>query len=104
MKVKKGDTVKILSGKDRGKTGKILSVLRDEGRIIVEKINIVKKHRKQTGNSAERNEGGIIEVESPISVSKVMIVCPSCSKPARIGYKINKDKKVRICKKCSSTL
>ena len=102
MKVKKGDTVKILSGKDRGKTGNILSVLRDEGKVIVEKVNIVKKHKKQAGN--QKDEGGIIEIESPIPVSKVMIVCPSCSKPARIGYKVNKGKKVRICKKCSSTL
>jgi large subunit ribosomal protein L24 len=102
LKVKKGDTIKVLSGKDRGKSGKVLSLIRDSGKIIVEKINIVKKHKKQTGET--KDAGGIIEMEAPINVSKVMVVCPACSKPTRIGYEVKGGKKTRICKKCRGKL
>lgn len=102
MKIRKGDSVKILSGKDRGKRGKVLSVLQSEGKVVVEKVNRVKKHKKQTGE--QKDPGGIIEVEAPIDISKVMIVCSSCNKPTRIGYKRMKDRKVRICKKCKEVL
>ena len=102
MKIKKGDTVRVLSGKDRGKIGKVLSVLKGRGRVVVEKVNKVKKHKKQSGD--QKDPGGIVEVEAPIDVSKVMVVCPSCSKPTRVGYKVTKDKKVRICKKCKGLL
>ncbi len=98
MKIKKGDLVKILSGKDRSKIGKVLSVLKDKEKIIVEKVNIVKRHEKQTGN--QKDEGGIIEVEAPIYASKAMVICPLCNKPSRIGYKIKGKKKRRICKSC----
>jgi large subunit ribosomal protein L24 len=102
MKIKKGDTVKIISGKDRGKLSKVLSVLGDSDRVVVEKVNVAKIHKKQTGN--QKDPGGIIEVERPISISKVMVVCPSCNKSTRVGWKISKDKKVRICKKCKNVL
>jgi large subunit ribosomal protein L24 len=98
VKIKKGDTVKILSGKDRGKTGRVSMVLKKENKILVEKINIVKKHRKQ--KSDQKEEQGIIEVEAPISASKAMIVCPLCNKPTRVSYKVSKGKKERMCKKC----
>jgi large subunit ribosomal protein L24 len=102
VKIHKDDTVKILSGKDRGKSGKVLAVLHDEDKVIVEKINIVKKHKKQTGD--QKDFVGIVEVEAPISVGKVMVICPGCNKPARIRYKVGKDSKERVCAKCGSKL
>lgn len=102
LKIKKGDTVKIISGKDRGKESKVLSVLRDQGRIIVEKVNFVKKHKKRTGK--EKDPGGIIEIEAPIDISNVMLICPWCSKVVRVGLRIEQNKKVRICKKCQKVI
>lgn len=102
MKVKLKDTVKILSGKDRGKTGKVLRVFRKTNKIVVEKVHVVKKHKKQTNKQTD--PGGIIEVESPVSLSKVLVVCPSCGKATRIAYTKKEDKKVRICKKCNEVL
>lgn len=94
--------MKVISGKDRGKIGTVSMVLRKSGKIVVEKVNVVKKHKKQTGE--QKDQGGIIEVESPIPQGKVMIVCSKCNKPTRIGYKKQTDKKVRICKKCDKVL
>ena len=102
MKVKKGDQVKVISGKDRGKISKVLAVLGKEGKVVVEKVNVAKKHKKQTGN--QKDPGGIIELESPIDISNIMAICPSCNKSIRVGYKIVEGKKVRICKKCKSVL
>ena len=100
MKLKKGDIVKILSGKYRGKTGAILKIFPKKATAIVEKVNIVKKHEKKTAN--EKEPGGIIEVEAPMSISKLMLQCKNCGKFARIGFKIDeKGKKTRICKRCS---
>lgn len=102
MKIKTGDTVKILSGKDRGKTGKVLTVLHDDEKIIVEKVNVVKKHKKQTGD--QKDFEGIVEVEAPVSASKVMVVCTGCSKPTRVRFKVGKEGKERVCAKCGSKL
>jgi large subunit ribosomal protein L24 len=102
VKIKKDDTVKILSGKDKGKTGKVLKVLQAENKVVVEKINIVKKHKKQTGD--QKDFEGIIEVEAPISIGKVMVVCGGCGKPARVKYKVGKTGKKRICAKCGGDL
>lgn len=102
MKLKKGDTVKVLSGKDRGKIGKIISILRDRNKVIVEKMNIVKKHKRQTGD--QKDMGGIIEMEAPLSISKIMLLCPLCSKSTRVGYKLVKGRKERFCKKCKKNL
>lgn len=92
MNIKKGDTVIVLSGKDRGKKGKILRVISKTGKIIVEGVNVVKKHQKPT----QKFQGGIIEKPSAIPFGKVQVVCPRCSKKARIGRKDG----VRVCKKC----
>ena len=101
MNFKTGDKVVVISGKDKGKEGKITHVLRNENRVVVEGINIVKKHDKGNGQQA----GSINEVEAPIHASNVMIIDPKTKKPTRIGHKINKDgKKIRISKKSNSNL
>lgn len=100
--VKTGDTVVVLSGKERGKKGKILAVSPKEGKVIVEKINMVSKHVKPKKMG---EEGGIIKAEGALYASKVQLVCPHCSKPTRVAHKIFEDgTKGRICKKCGETL
>jgi large subunit ribosomal protein L24 len=102
MQIKKGDTVKIISGKDRGKQGKITQVFPQENKVVVDGINTNKKHlpaRKQS------ESGQIIEFFAPLPVSKVQLICPKCGRITRLGYDLTKDgKKVRICKKCKSSL
>ncbi len=101
MNFKTGDKVVVISGKDKGKIGKITHVLRSENRVVVEGVNIVKKHVKGNGQQA----GSINEMEAPIHASNVMIVDPKTNKPTRIGHKIEKDgKKIRISKKSNSSL
>ena len=101
MNFKTGDKVVVISGKDKGKEGKIISVLRNENRVVVEGINMVKKHVKGNGQTA----GSITEVEAPIHASNVMIVDPKTKKPTRIGHTTNKDgKKIRVTKKSNSSL
>ena len=101
MNFKTGDKVVVISGKDKGKEGKITHVLRNENRVVVEGINIVKKHVKGNGQTA----GSINEVEAPIHASNVMIVDPKTNKPTRIGHSTNKDgKKIRVTKKSNSSL
>ena len=97
MKIKENDTVFIMSGKYRGKRGKVLISFPKENKILVEGINIRKKHQKP---KKEGQKGQIVEKPSPIHVSSVKLVCPKCGEPARVGYKINEKKKYRICKKC----
>jgi large subunit ribosomal protein L24 len=99
MKLKKGDTVLITSGKDKGRTAKILKSLIKEKRILVEGINLKKKHVKP---KKEGQKGQVISVAMPLDVSNTKFLCPKCGKATRLGYKITKDKKFRICKKCKS--
>ncbi len=104
MFVKTGDTVVLLTGDDkyRGKKGKVLAVSPKEGKVIVEGINVVKKHVKPRKAG---DPSGIIETESAIYASKVQVVCPKCDKPTRVGHKIAEDgAKERVCKKCGATL
>ena len=102
MFAKKGDLVTIISGKDKGKQGKILKVLLDQNRLIVEKVNVFKKNTRPT---RENPQGGIVEKEYPLSSSKVQVVCPKCKKQTRIQHKFLGDqKKVRACKKCGEIL
>ena len=101
MHFKTGDKVVVISGKDKGKEGKIIKVLRDENRVVVEGVNVVKKHVKGNGQQA----GSITEMEAPIHASNVMILDPKTKKPTRIGHSINKDgKKIRVTKKSNSSL
>ena len=101
MKIKKGDTVKVLSGNDKGKTGEVLEVIPKTEKIVVKGINIRKKHVKPR---KQGEEGGIIPSEYSIHSSKVAVVCPKCQKATRIGYAIEKDEKVRVCKKCGNKI
>ena len=101
MNFKTGDKVVVISGKDKGKEGKITHVLRAENRVVVEGVNVVKKHVKGNGQQA----GSINEMEAPIHASNVMIIDPKTKKPTRIGHSINKDgKKIRVTKKSNSSL
>ena len=100
FKLKKEDTVEVIAGKDKGKRGRILKILRDKDRILVEGVNIVKKAKKRR---KQQDRGGIIEVEAALHSSNLMIVCKKCG-PVRIGYKIDGDKKERVCKKCGEAL
>ena len=101
MKIRKGDNVKVISGNDKGKTGEVLEVIPDTNKIIVKGINVRKKHVK---SRKQGEEGGIIPVECAIHASKVNVVCPKCGKATRIGYEIDKDQKVRVCKKCGAKI
>lgn len=101
MKIKKDDKVLIISGKDRGKQGKVLRALPSKGLIVVEKVNMVKKHIK----SREGVKGGVFSYEKGIDVSNVKLICPQCEKPTRVGAVIDKNgKKQRACKLCKSTI
>jgi large subunit ribosomal protein L24 len=99
MKIKKNDQVKILSGKDKGKTGKVLTVLPEENRLLVEGLNLIKKHvrPKKQGEKGQR-----VEVPGKINISKVMFVCPKCGKATRVAFRVTDDKKYRVCRKCNS--
>jgi large subunit ribosomal protein L24 len=95
-KIVKSDTVVVLSGNDRGKTGKVLKVFPDKNQVVVEGVNMIKKHSRPT---QQLPQGGIIEKEGPINVSNLKVVCPKCNRPTRIGVRILEDKsKVRYCK------
>ena len=101
MRIKKGDNVQVLSGNDKGKTGEVLEVMPKEDKVVVKGVNIRKKHVKAR---RQGEESGIIPVECSISASKVNVVCPKCGKATRVGYSVEKDQKVRICKKCGAKL
>ena len=101
LHVKTNDNVMIISGKDKGKSGKVLEVSPKEGKVIIEGCNIVTKHVKPR---AMGQQGGIVKAEAPLYACKVMPICPKCGKPTRVGKKVNEDgKKVRVCKKCGVT-
>ena len=101
MHIKKDDKVVVISGKDKGKTGKVLVAEPATGRVVVEKVNMVTKHEKPKG---QRKPGGIVHQEAPISASNVMLVCSKCGKATRLAYKMLQDGgKVRVCKKCGDT-
>lgn len=101
MKVKKGDTVLITAGKDKGRTGKILKSLPKERGILVEGINLKKKHIRP---KKEGEKGQIIEIPAVLDVSNIKIICPKCGKAARVGYKVENKNKKRVCKKCGQDI
>ena len=102
MSIRKDDTVIVLSGKDKGKKGKVLTVMPKDGKVIVEKVNVVSRHQKPR---KQGEEGGIIKREAPIYACKVMRVCPKCDKPTRPAHKtLAVGKKVRVCKKCGAEI
>ncbi|OGZ26666.1 MAG: 50S ribosomal protein L24 [Candidatus Nealsonbacteria bacterium RIFOXYB1_FULL_40_15] len=101
MKIKKGDTVLIMAGKDRGKKGKIIQSFPKENAVLVEGANLKKKHAKA---KRQGESGQIVQIPAPISVSNVLAICPKCGKPSRLGYKIEGKNKYRYCKKCKKEL
>jgi len=101
MRIKKGDTVLIISGKDKGKKAKVLVAFPRQNKITVEGVNIVKKHRRPR---SEKEKGQVVEIPKPIDVSNVKLVCPKCSQAVRVGYKRVEKKKYRVCKKCGQEI
>ena len=101
LKIRRNDTVQVIAGKDKGKRGRVLRVMQEENRLLVEHVMMVKKTVKP--NPQRNIKGGIAEQENPIQVSNVMLVCPHCG-PVRVGFKFEGDTKVRVCRKCGLTL
>ena len=105
FKIKKDDNVQVIAGKDAGKTGKVLRVLPEENRVLVEKLNMIKRHTKPRPAPRATGQqvipGGVIEREAPLHISNVQLICPACGKPSRVGFRINADgNKVRVCRGC----
>ena len=108
--VKKGDTVQVISGKDRGLKGKVLLASPESSRVLVEGVNQIKKHTRVTQSARGSQQGGIITQEAPVHVSNVQVVCPSCGKPSRIGHRRSeaddhgKTHSVRVCRRCKEAI
>ena len=101
FKIRKDDTVEVIAGKDKGKRGTVVRVLSKKDAVIVSGVNIVKKAMKKR---SQQDPGGIAEIEAPLNISNVGVVCKKCGRPVKVGYKLNGDKKVRVCRKCGETL
>ena len=101
MTIRKGDTVKVITGKDRGKTGKVLRSVPEKSRVVVEKVNMAKKAMRPTQANPQ---GGISSIEAPLHASNVMLVCPHCKQATRVGHRIEDGKKHRVCKKCNKDI
>lgn len=107
VKIRKGDTVEVISGRleDKGKRGEVINVLMDDGRVVVVGVNVRTKHQKQVQTQAGKNiKPGRIQLEAPIDISNVMIVCPKCGEPSRVGIERDDDGAHRVCKNCESTI
>ena len=101
-KIRKNDKVMITAGKDKGKVGKVLKIQPKKDRVLVEKVNMVKRHTK--ANPYAQTAGGIVEKEAPLHISNVALICDACAKPTRVGYKYADGKKIRYCKKCNQEI
>lgn len=102
-RIRKGDEVVVLAGKDRGKKGRVLRVDLGSGKAVVERVNLLKKHTRP--NPAKNQQGGILEREAPIQLSNLMLVCPGCDKPTRVGTSVSEEgERNRVCKKCGAEL
>lgn len=101
FKIRKDDTVEVIAGKDKGKRGTVVRVITKKDAVIVSGVNIVKKAMKKR---SQQDQGGIVEIEAPLNISNVGIVCKKCGRPVKAGYKLNGDKKIRVCRKCGETL
>ena len=100
MKIKIGDTVKITMGKDKGREGKVEKIFPKEGTVIVPSVNMYKKHVK----GSQGQKGGIYDMPRPLNMAKLALICPSCKKPTRVGLKVVKGEKIRVCKKCNKEI
>ena len=101
FKIHKDDMVEVLAGKDKGKRGTVVRVVTKKDAVIVSGVNIVKKAMKKR---SQQDQGGIVEIEAPLNISNVGIVCKKCGRPVKVGYKIDGDKKIRVCRKCGDIL
>jgi large subunit ribosomal protein L24 len=101
MHIKKGDNVKVIAGKDRGKSGAVLRVFTDVERVSVEGVNVYRKHIRP---KRQNQKGEVVEVPRAMNASNVMLICPSCKQPTRVGRRLEGDRRVRYCKKCSATI
>jgi large subunit ribosomal protein L24 len=104
VKIRKGDTVEIISGdlEDKGKRGKVIKVIPEARRVVVQGVNLRKKHQRQVQTQGRTMNPGIIEFEGPMSISNVMLVCPQCGEPTRVGILRNEEGVMRVCKKCKA--
>src|SRR5574341_546217 len=102
VRIRRGDTVAVLAGKERGKRGRVLRVLPARSRVLVEHVNMIKKHQRPT---QKLRQGGIIEREGALALSNVLVICPRCDKPSRTGIKLLADeRRVRVCKRCGESI
>lgn len=101
MKIKKGDKIRVMTGKDKGREGKVEKVYKKSSKILIPNINVYKRHVKK---SDKMPQGGIVDVPRPLDIAKVMLICPKCGKTTRVGYKVEKSKKFRVCKRCDSKI
>ena len=105
QRIKKGDTVLVVAGKDKGTRGSVLRVLPKKERVVVERVNIARKHQRPVQAGRQQVQPGIIEFEAPIHLSNVMLVCPQCSEATRVGFRVTEDDmKVRVCRKCGQDI
>ncbi len=102
LKIRKGDEVEVIAGKDRGKRGKVQEVRPTAGTVVVAGVNVAKRHRKP--NPSKNDKGGIIDQPMPLALGKVMVVCPHCGKPTRVAHRRDEDTKERVCKRCGETI
>jgi large subunit ribosomal protein L24 len=103
-KIRKDDTVEVLTGEFKGKRGTVQRIDGKAGRVVVKDVNMVKKHQKPMQGRAARTQVGIIEFEAPIDLSNVLLVCPKCNKAVRVGFRVDGDEKVRVCKSCGEDI
>lgn len=101
MKIKKGDNVQIMAGKDRGKRGKVLGIYGKNGRVLIQGLNLFKKHRRP---AKQGEKGELVNVPRPLAIANAMLVCGNCDKPTRIGYQLENGEKRRFCKKCKTVI
>ena len=104
MKIKKGDTVEVISGRDKGMRGEVLRTIPQEGRLVVQGANLRKKHQRQVQTGGRTMNPGVIQFEAPLQLGKVMLVCPKCGKVVRVAVQRNEDGARRVCKQCGSVI
>jgi large subunit ribosomal protein L24 len=105
QRIKKGDTVEVIAGKDLGQQGQVMRVIPKDERVVIEGVNIVKKHQKARQAGRQQTQPGIIEFEAPLHLSNVMLVCTQCKQRTRVGFRINDEgRKVRVCKRCKQDI
>jgi len=104
QRIKKGDTVEVIAGKDKGTRGEVLRVLPKDNRAVIERVNIVRKHQRPVQAGRQQVQPGIIEFEAPIHLSNVMLICPQCGERTRVGFEVDEGSKSRVCRKCGQSI